>query len=115
MIDLLLKWEANPNLKAPDGSIPLTEAASTRSETLARMLLEKTKKVDSEDKNGHTPFVWASKKHHLEVMKLLTSDAKMMHALLMVGANHNALDHVGISARARMEWMKLANSQRGGK
>ena len=71
MVQLLLKYGADPNICNIDRSTPLHEASSRWLLEAARLLLSHGAKVDEKNGEGKTPFQLAASKGHDELMILL--------------------------------------------
>lgn len=71
LVELLLKYGADPNAKSDGGWTPLHNACEVGSETIVGILIGVGSDVNAKLLNGMTPLHLASQGGHIEVVKLL--------------------------------------------
>ncbi|HNT37182.1 MAG TPA: ankyrin repeat domain-containing protein, partial [bacterium] len=71
IVSLLLAKNADPNISALDGSVPLHFAARAGNLEIVQMVLDKGADANAQDKSGRTALAWAQKEQHDAVVTLL--------------------------------------------
>ncbi|MGL5725366.1 ankyrin repeat domain-containing protein [Cetobacterium sp.] len=88
IIELLLKYGANPNIKADDGSTPLIVASANGNLETAKLLLEYGANPNIKADDGTTALIIGAEYQQIEIIKLL----------LKYGADSNIKDNNGTTA-----------------
>jgi ankyrin repeat protein len=71
MIDTLIKYGADINIKTHSGETPLHTAVYTQNVQLVKLLVGKSADINAKTNNGETPLHYAVKENNMELTKLL--------------------------------------------
>ena len=82
LFKLFLKYNANLNIKGPDGKTPLIHAIITKNKTMIKLLLKKGANIFASDNNNKTVLMYASQ----------YGDKNLIKKLLKKGANTKKKD-----------------------
>lgn len=81
LVEALIDGGADIEVKSPDGSTSLANAARRCHEGVVRMLLKKGATVDAQDSRGWTPLMVAARSDHEVIVRLLLEALVRLHSL----------------------------------